>query len=186
MVKTTDRTKGGMTIKCSFEKILNMPPRCVSCSKSIGDGVFEVAAFTTLHASKATFKFPVCDDCLRAKQQHVDLVWILIISSVAFLLSIFTLFGQPGYLHIPHALYLIGGFLWLAILATWMVGSVLWARKRNTPELMARRANLRAAVKPSKLVPPRGPLSGEITFRFTNLAFAREFKKLNKGNMLRR
>jgi hypothetical protein len=185
MVKMADQTKGGMTVKCSFEKRLNMPPKCVSCSEPTSNGVFEVAAFTTFHASKATFKFPVCDDCLRAKQQHVDLVWILIISSIAFLLSIFTLSSQPDYLHIPHALYLIGGFVWLAILAAWMVGSVLWARKRNTPELMARRANLRAAVKALKLVPPQGTLSGEITFRFTNLVFAREFKKLNKGKALR-
>lgn len=178
-------TEKGTTIKCSFDKTLNMPQKCVSCNEPISDGLFEVAAYTTFRTSKATFKFPVCDACFHANQRYVDIVVILIISSIALLLSIFTIFNQPDYLDIPRTWYLIGGGVWLTILVGWMVVTVMRARTQNSPELVARRSNLKVSVKALKLVPPKRSQNGEITFNFKNAVFAKEFKKLNRGKVVR-
>jgi hypothetical protein len=112
-------------------------------------------------------------------------VIILVVSSIAFLFSIFTIFNQPDYLDIPRNWYLIGGVVWLAILVSWMVVSVIRARIQNSPELVARRSHLRASVKALKLVPPRGSQNGEVTFNFKNAEFAKMFKKLNKAQVVR-
>ncbi len=184
MAGKKDSVEKTAIIRCHFENGLHTPQKCVSCNAPITDNKIDVVAFSPLHTSKVIFKFPVCEKCRFAYDQYINIKPIIIWGSIALLFSIFTIFYRPGYLNLPENWFLIGGITWLAILTGFITWSVIRAKKQNLPEIIQSKKDLDNSIKPIRLITPRKYRAGEVVFRFRNLAFAQEFKKLNKDQVI--
>ena len=178
------KKKESTTIRCDFDGGLHMPKICVSCGAYANEKRHEFDASNSMKTSKVKIKFPVCDSCYEAEQSYINAVPVTIFGTIAFFFSVFSLFH--GSEKIPSGIYLVGGILWLAIIAAYVVWTNIRANRHNTPDIISRRAKLRNAIEKGKFTPSGRNSTGEITLTFKNAHFAEKFKSMNKGQVIKK
>ncbi|HAF62573.1 MAG TPA: hypothetical protein DCK95_09655 [Anaerolineaceae bacterium] len=179
MKRENDRT----VVRCDFDGGLHMPKTCLACDAAVEDKKIEFSGKNKLGTSKIIINFPVCEACYQADQQFVNAKPITIVGVVAILLSIFSVFNRPE--NYPPVLFLVGGIIWIGIIVAYLYWINLRARRQNSEEVLARRAKLKNAVNLKKMIIPRHNTIGQITLAFTSSLFAKSFRKLNNGEILK-
>lgn len=178
-----ENKKEATIIRCDFDGGLHMPKICVSCGAPVEEKRYEFIASNTLGTSKVKINFPVCEDCYQADQNFVNAAPVTIIGIIAFLFSIFSIFNKPE--KYPSTLFLIGGIVWLGIIVADVTWTNIRAHRQNTEDVLSRRKQLKKALKVKKYIPFHRNAIGQITLAFTNSQFAKTFRKLNKGEIIK-
>lgn len=178
------KKKENTVVCCDFDGGLRMPKVCVSCGSDADEKRHEFIASNFLKTSKVKINFPVCDICYEADQKYVNAIPVTIIGSIAFIFSVFSLFNRPE--KIPSGIFLAGGIIWLTVIAGYVIWTNIRAHQQNSQETILRRANLKKAITVSKFALPHRSAMGQIIFVFRNARFAKAFKNLNKGQILKK
>jgi hypothetical protein len=172
-----------VTVSTKYYSSFNMPPYCVMCGNTPGQGTMQLersqSSFLGGRTETMKMDFPLCQECSKvwAKKSScfqglVTWIGILLILGIAFF-AIIVLSGDA------FALFL-GGILILAIIL--FLG---WWSKRNwTPEEWERRKRIVRCVKIITFkTPGLFDKSGYIGFQFENPLFAEEFSHRNNGHI---
>lgn len=170
-------------VRCDFDGGLHMPKICISCGATAEEKRHEFIVSNTLGTSKVKINFPVCDACYEADQNYVNAAPITIIGTIAFLFSIFSLFNKPE--KYPSGLFLVGGIIWLGMIVAYVIWTNIRAHRQNSEEVISRRKELKKTLKVKKFIPFHRYAVGQITLAFSNVQFAKVFKKLNKGTFIK-
>ena len=169
-------------VQCPFDGKLEMPGRCIACGQPTQGKKWQITTTNFLRNHKYIFKFPICDACAEAQEKYVNIKPINIIS-VIIVLSTIVSFLHPS-VELSPVLYNLGGAIWLGI----VIGFTLWmnnkARRENTAEVTERNSILKNAVRFERVEMPRRKKKGRAVICFANGQFARDFTRLNKGQVL--
>lgn len=172
-------------VEVEYSGKLRYPDLCVSCNQKVVDKTIPFTMFNTLYTRKIILNFPVCEDCYQAKKEYVNLLPIIIIGSVIFALSIFTIVNQPDYIPFSPAVHIGAGLVWLAIIVGYVLLMVRKAKKKNTGEVKKRYESLLKAVRGIKFQYSRKTHKKILVLGFKNESFAKEFKRMNQGNLMK-
>lgn len=175
MKYSLDRIK----IKCDFDGGFVMPKICFSCSEPVADEKWQITAMNFLKNRKFIFKFPVCDACVDAHDNYINILPINIIGALLLIFSIFTLIRADT--SIPGFLFYPGGFIWMMIVILYLISMNKKARKMETEIDSQRAKDLKTAIHFEKIILKKKDRKGEAILLIRNKNFAREFAKLNKG-----
>lgn len=178
-----ENKKYNTIVRCDFDGGLQMPKICVSCGAVAGEKRHEFIASNNLGTSKTWIKFPVCDACYEADRNYVHAAPVTIVGTIAFILSVFSLFNKPE--KYPSGLFLIGGIIWLSVIVAYVIWTNIHAHRLNSQEVISRHNELKNALKVKRFIPFHRHIVGQITLAFRNAQFAKAFKKLNKGTFIK-
>ncbi|REG11661.1 hypothetical protein [Pelolinea submarina] len=172
----------GTKVQCPFDGKLEMPGRCIACGQPTRGKKWQITTTNFLRNHKYIFKFPICDDCAEAQARYVNVKPINIISVIIVLLTIVS-FLQPS-VDLSPVLYNLGGAIWLSIVIAYTLWMNMKAWRENTAEVAERNSVLKSAVRFEKVEMPRKKQKGQAIIWFTSSQFARDFIRLNKGQVL--
>ncbi len=169
-------------VVCDFDGGLHMPNTCVVCGSQTENIRYEKSATNKFHTRKVIVSFPICEDCFQADKDYVNQTPVLLIGSVAFLLSVFSLFTRPE--KYPPLLFIIGGITWLLMIISYLLYTIIKAKKMNTSDVIRRHNEVIHSVKIKRYYPQQKNSTGTLVIDFGNNDFAKQFRKRNHGKIL--
>jgi len=172
----------GKNVQCAFNGKFNMPERCVACGEPAHEKKWQISATNILRNHKYFFRFPICDACADAQEEYVNVKPLNIIGAIVMAFTVVS-FLYPS-TNLSPVLYYLGGVIWLGIVTGYLVWMNRKARRGNSAEVVWRNALLRQAVCFGKIEMPRKKNAGQAAIWFANDRFARDFARLNKGQVL--
>jgi hypothetical protein len=172
----------GKKVQCAFDGKFSMPVRCVACGEPAHEKKWQITTTNFLRNHKYIFRFPICDACADAQEKYVHVKPLNIIGAIVLAFTLVS-FLYPS-TSLSPLLYYLGGVLWLGIVIGYLVWMNLKARRGNSAEVVQRTALLKQAVRFGKIEMPHKKNAGQALVWFTNERFARDFARLNKGQML--
>ncbi len=172
----------GKKVQCAFDGKFSMPGRCVACGEPAHEKKWQISTSNILRNHKYIFKFPICDACADAQERYVRVKPLNIIGAIVLAFTAVS-FLYPS-ASLSPVLYYLGGVVWLGIVIGYLVWMNHKARRENSEEVVQRNTLLQQAVRFGRIEMPRKMSNGQAAVWFANERFARDFARLNKGQML--
>jgi hypothetical protein len=172
----------GKKVQCAFDGKFSMPGRCVACGEPAHEKKWQITTTNILRNHKYIFKFPICDACADAQERYVNVKPLNIIGAIVLAFTVVS-FLYPS-TSLSAVLYYLGGVVWLGIVIGYLVAMNRKARRGNSVEVLRRNSLLKEAVRFEKIEMSRGKNMGQAVVWFANERFARDFARLNKGQVL--
>jgi hypothetical protein len=175
-----------MDVEVEYSGGLRYPGLCVSCNQKALNRTIPFTMYNKFYTRKIILNFPVCEDCYQAKGSYVNVVPVILIGSMVFILSIFTIINQPDYIPFSPTIHLIAGLVWLAIIVGYVLLMIKKASEKNSDEVKNRYQKLIKTVKGIEFHYSPKTKKKKIVLGFSNETFAKEFKRINRGKIIKR
>ena len=183
---TAKKSNKYLDVEVEYSGGLRYPGLCVSCNQKAIDKTIPFTMYNKSYTRKIILNFPVCEDCYQAKGNYVNVVPVILIGSIIFILSIFTIINQPDYIPFSPSIHLIAGIIWLAILLGYVLLMIKKAKKKNSEVVKNRYQKLIKSVKGLQFQYSRKTHKKKLVLGFSNESFAKEFKRINQGKFIKR